>query len=179
MSTAEASIDRQSENRPPDDEDVGYMQRALEWAKKGEATPGGNPIGCVIVLDGKVVGEGHNENELRCDPTAHGEMVAIRRACEALGTTELRGATLYSTLQPCGMCSMASIWAKIGRIVYGAERGDVHEMYFEERDRGTVDYVLDAYRSDLTLRGGVLAEECAKFYVGPDEKVPEEEQVNR
>ncbi len=166
------------EGGAPDATDIAYMRRALHWARKGEATPGGNPIGCVIVLDGRVVGEGHNENEMRCDPTAHGEMVAIRRACEALRTVELRGATLYSTLQPCGMCSMASIWAKIGRIVYGAQRGDVHEMYFEERDRGTVDYVLDAYRNDLTLKGGVLAEECAKLYVGPDEPVPPEEQVN-
>ena len=179
MPSTEASAGDQVECGPADAEDVAYMRRALDWARKGEATPGGNPIGCVIVLDGRVVGEGHNENELRCDPTAHGEMVAIRRACDSLGTVELRGATLYSTLQPCGMCSMASIWAKIGRIVYGAQRGDVHEMYFEERDRGTVDYVLDAYRDDLTLRGGVLGAECAKLYVGPDEPVPVGEQVNR
>ena len=178
MTFAGATATQQMETGAPNDVDIGFMCRALEWAKKGDETAGGNPIGCVIVMDGKIVGEGHNENELRCDPTAHGEMIAIRRACEALGTIELRRATLYSTLQPCGMCSMASIWAKIGRIVYGAGRGDVHEMYFEERDRGTVDYVLDAYRDDLTLRGGVLAEECAKFYVGPDEQVPEEEQVN-
>ena len=176
--TTDQAAGGQIEDGPADDTDIAYMRRALDWAKKGEATPGGNAIGCVIVLDGRVVGEGHNENEMRCDPTAHGEMVAIRRACAALGTIELRGATLYSTLQPCGMCSMASIWAKIGRIVYGAQRGQVHEMYFEERDRGTVDYVLDAYRNDLTLKGGVLAEECAELYVGPDERVPVEDQVN-
>jgi len=158
--------------------DVAYMGRALDWAKKGESTPGGNPIGCVIVQDGKIVGEGFNECDMRCDPTAHAEMVAIRRACEVLQTTELRGATLYATLQPCGMCSMASIWAKIGRVVYGAERGDVHEMYFEERDRGTVDYVLNAYREDITLRGGILAKECAVLYVSPGVDVPIEEQVN-
>ena len=178
MQTDQADPAAQIEDGPPGDADVAYMRRALDWARKGQATPGGNPIGCVIVLDGRVVGEGHNENEMRCDPTAHGEMVAIRRACASLGTVELRGATLYSTLQPCGMCSMASIWAKIGRIVYGAQRGDVNEMYFEERDRGTVDYVLDAYRDDLTLRGGVLAEECAKLYVGPDEPVPANERCN-
>jgi tRNA(adenine34) deaminase len=158
--------------------DIAFMGRALDWAKKGDAAEGCSPIGCVIVLDGKIVGEGHNETELQHDPTAHAEIVAIRRACEILATDELRGATLYSTLQPCGMCSMASIWAKIGRIVYGAEREDVHEMYFEERDRGTVDYVLDAYKDDIVLLGGILSKECAALYVGPDEEVPVEEQVN-
>jgi tRNA(adenine34) deaminase len=169
--------DQQIESGPPEEDDLRYMRRAMAWAEKGKG-PGGNPIGCVIVLDGKVVGEGHNEVELRFDPTAHAEVVAIRRACEALGAVDLRGATLYSTLQPCGMCSMASIWTKVTRIVYGAGREDVHEMYFEERDRGTVDYVLDAYRDDLTLRGGILADDCAKFYVGPNEQVPDAEKVN-
>jgi tRNA(adenine34) deaminase len=158
--------------------DLAFMGRALEWAKKGDVATGGDPIGCVIVLDGKIVGEGFNECEMRCDPTSHAEIVAIRRACEILQTTELRGATLYSTLQPCGMCSMASIWAKISRIVYGAKREDVHEMYFEERNRGTVDYLSNAYRDDLSLLGGVMTKECAALYVGPNENVPIEEQVN-
>ena len=178
MALDEMTVAHQIETGMPDEVDIGFMRSALKWAAKGEAAPGGNPIGCVVVMDGKIVGEGYNENELRCDPTAHGEIVAMRRACATLGMIELRGATLYSTLQPCGMCSMACIWAKVGRIVYGAGREDVHQMYFEERDRGIVDYVLDAYRDDLTLRGGVLAEECAKFYVGPDEQVPEDEQAN-
>jgi tRNA(adenine34) deaminase len=178
MASDQVTAADQIETNTPNEVDIGFMRRALDWAAKGKATPGGNPIGCVIVIDGKVVGEGYNENELRCDPTAHGEMVAIRQACAALGTVELRGATLYSTLQPCGMCSMASIWAKVSRIVYGAGRYDVHEMYFEERDRGIVDYVSDAYRDDLTLSGGVLAQECAKLYVGPNEQVPDEDQAN-
>ena len=57
----------------------------------------------------------------------------------------LRGAVLYTTLQPCGMCTMASIWAKIGRIVYGAGRDDVHDMYFEDRHLDTVNFIRDAY----------------------------------
>jgi tRNA(adenine34) deaminase len=162
-----------------DIQDAVYMRRALHWARRGDAAEGCSPIGCVIVLDGKIVGEGHNETGMRHDPTAHAEIVAIRRACEILAVDELRGATLYTTLQPCGMCSMASIWAKVGRIVYGAGREDVHEMYFEERDRGAVDYVLDAYKDDIKLQGGVLAPECAVLYVGPDEYVPVGEQVNR
>jgi tRNA(adenine34) deaminase len=156
-----------------------FMERAIWLAAQGDRRPGGSPIGCVIVLDGEIVGEGFNETELRCDPTAHGEVVAMRRAGTRLGRMELRGATLYSTLQPCGMCSMASIWAKIGRVVFGAERHQVHKMYFEDRHLSTEDYLRDAYRNDLVWQGGLLSEQCAALYVGPGEDVPLEEQVNR
>lgn len=159
-------------------DDLTWMRRALDLARDGEATPGANPIGCVIVRGGEVLAEGHNEVGLRHDPTAHAEIVAMRRACARVQDPELRGATLYTTLQPCGMCSMASIWAKIGRIVYGAGRDDVHEMYFEDRHLDTVDFIRDAFRDDLSIEGGVLVAECAKLYVGPDEDVPEDERVN-
>ena len=149
------------------------MRLAIEVGRKSAS-----PIGCVIVLDGRVVAVRHNEVEQRCDPTAHAEMVAIRAACSELGTAELRGATLYSTLQPCGMCTMASIWAKIRRIVYGAERDQVHKMYFEDRHFDTMDFIRDAFRDDLEVTGGVLADECAPLYYGPDDDVPVEEQGN-
>lgn len=154
------------------------MRRAIELARKGELKPGANPIGCLIVRGGEIIGEGHNEEQLRCDPTAHAEIVAIRRACEGVGSKELRGATLYSTLQPCGMCTMASIWAKIGRIVYGAERHQVHHMYFEGRHLDTMDFIRDAFRRDLLIEGGVLGDECAVLYAGPDDIIPESEQAN-
>jgi tRNA(adenine34) deaminase len=150
------------------------MRRAIEL---GQQNPG-SPIGCVIVLDGQVIGEAHNEVEPNNDPTAHAEIVAMRRACAALGAQQLAGATLYSTLQPCGMCSMASIWAKIGRIVYGAERHQVHRMYFEDRHLSTMDFIRDAYRDDLTVIGGVLADDCAALYYGPDDNPPPDEQAN-
>ena len=159
-------------------DDEMYMRRAMELARKGRHDPGGNEIGCVIVLDGEIVGEGHNEVEGRHDPTAHAEIVAIRRAGQRLGTHELRGATLYATLQPCGMCSMASIWAKLGRIVYGAERCQVHEMYFEDRHMNAADFIADAFKDDIALQGGLLGDECAALYIGPDEHVPETEMVN-
>ena len=123
------------------DDDRKWMQRAIDLARLGDAAPGKNPIGCVIVRDGEVIGEGCNEVDQRHDATAHAEIVSMRRAGETLACHELRGAVLYSTLQPCGMCTMASIWAKIGRIVYGAGRGDVHAMYFEERNLDTVEFV--------------------------------------
>ena len=91
---------------------------------------------------------------------------------------ELRTATLYSTLQPCGMCTMASVWSKVGRIVYGAEREDVHPMYFEARHIDTLGFVHKAYRDDITIEGSCLRSECAALYYGPDDVVPEKDQGN-
>ena len=160
------------------DADRKFMARALELARRGDRTEGASPIGCVIVLDGQVVAEGHNEVGLRHDPTAHAEMVAIRRAGAALEREELGGATLYSTLQPCGMCTMASIWSHIGRIVYGAGRDDVHRMYFEDRHLDTMNFIRDAYRKDMPVVEGVLREECAALFYGPDDDPPAEAQTN-
>ncbi len=155
-----------------------FMQRALDLARKGEQTPGASPIGCVITIDGRVVAEGHNEVGLRHDPTAHAEMVAIRQAGAALERDDLRGATLYSTLQPCGMCTMASIWSRIDRVVYGAGRDDVHRMYFEDRHLDTMNFIRDAYRDDIEVIEGVLRAECAAMYWGPQDNPPIEEQGN-
>jgi tRNA(adenine34) deaminase len=157
--------------------DLALMDRAIEQARRGQR-PGASPIGCVIVLDGNIVAESHNEVGLRHDPTAHAEMVAIRGACARLERDDLRGAVLYSTLQPCGMCTMASIWAHIGRIVYGAGRGDVHRMYFEARHLDTMDFIIDAYRNDLAVVGGVRAGACAALYYRPWDDPPPEEQTN-
>jgi tRNA(adenine34) deaminase len=158
--------------------DEEFMRRAIALAREGDRRPGGSPIGCVIVLDGRIIGEGHNQTEMDHDPTAHGEVIAMRRAGETLQNWELRGATLYSTLQPCAMCSMASIWAKIGRIVYGAERHQVHPMYFEDRHVDTLDLIRDAWRDDISVQGGLLADECARLYVGPEEDLSAEDQAN-
>jgi tRNA(adenine34) deaminase len=161
------------------DEDAAWMRRAIELAREGNADPGTNGIGCVIVRNGEMIGEGCNEVALRHDATAHAEIVSMRRAGQRLESPELRDAVLYTTLQPCGMCTMASIWAKIGRIVYGAGREDVHAMYFEDRHLDTVDFIRDAFRTDLSLEGGLLVKECAGLYVPPDAKVPKDEQFNR
>jgi tRNA(adenine34) deaminase len=161
------------------DEDIGWMQRAIALARKGNAERGTNGIGCVIVRGGKLIGEGCNEVELRHDPTAHAEIVSMRRAGQLLKSDDLRGSVLYTTLQPCGMCTMASIWAKIGRIVYGAGRDDVHEMYFEDRHLDAVDFIRDAFRNDMLLEGGLMAHECATLYVPSDAKIPKGEQFNQ
>jgi tRNA(adenine34) deaminase len=85
---------------------------------------------------------------------------------------------LYSTLQPCGMCTMAAIWSKVGRVVYGAGRNDVHKMYFEARHVDTLAFIEDAYRDDISIAGGALRDACAELYYGPDDDLPSEEQGN-
>ncbi len=158
--------------------DEDFMNRAIAIARDADRRPGASPIACIIVLDGEVLAEGHNEVGIRVDPTAHAEMVTIQRAAKRLGKPDLQRATLYSTLQPCGMCTMASIWAKVGRIVYGAEREQVHPMYFEDRHFDTMDFIRDAFRDDLTVTGGILSDSCADLYYRPGDDVPLEEQSN-
>ncbi|UUL83924.1 nucleoside deaminase [Sphingomonas qomolangmaensis] len=162
----------------PDTQDERWMREAIALALTKGSDPSDTPIAAFIVRDGKVLAARCNETEETCDATAHAEIVAMRAAGAAIGDMELRGATLYSTLQPCGMCTMASIWSKVGRIVFGAGRDDVHPMYFEDRQIDTVDFIRDAWRDDLSIEGGVLAAECAKLYYGPDDDVPVEEQGN-
>ena len=85
------------------EQDIAFMRMALEEAVKGRETPGGAEVGAVLVRNGEVICRGFNEGDMRHDPTAHSEMVVIRRACGQLNTTSLEGTTLYCTLQPCGM----------------------------------------------------------------------------
>lgn len=160
-------------------EDAKFIRRAIELAEAAARAGVGAPIGCVIALNGQIIGAGHNDVDATHDPTAHAEIVAIRKAGSHLKRPRFEGATLYSTLQPCGMCSMASIWAGVSRIVYGAEREQVHDMYFEDRHFEIMDFVRDAFKDDLTVSGGILAEECARLYYGPEDHPPEAEQANK
>lgn len=160
-------------------QDETFMRLALEQAEMGRKTPGGGEVGCVIVKDGKPLASGFNQTEMDFDPTGHAEIVTLRRLGKLLGATEFRGCTVYCTLQCCSMCAAACIWAKVGRIVYGATRNDVHELYFDARHYNTADLIQDAFRDDIELIGGVLAEECARLYRGPDEAVSEAEQTNK
>jgi tRNA(adenine34) deaminase len=159
-------------------EDESFMREAIRIATERGADPSLSPIGCVIVRGGKIVAAQRNRVAERCDATAHAEIEAMRVAGQFFRNGELRGATLYSTLQPCGMCSMASIWSKIERIVYGAGREDVHQMYFEARHVNTLDFIADAYRDDIVIEGGALREECARLYYRPGDRVPIERQGN-
>jgi tRNA(adenine34) deaminase len=95
------------------------MARALELAH--EAVRAGEvPVGAVVVKDGAIVGEGHNAPRALADPTAHAEILALRRAAEALGSERLDGCELWVTLEPCAMCAGAIVHARIARVYYGA-----------------------------------------------------------
>lgn len=159
-------------------DDEHWMQKAIALAKTKGTDPSDTPIAAIIVREGIILAAETNRTAIDNDATAHAEICAFRAAGAYVGDMELRGATLYSTLQPCGMCTMASIWAKVTRIVYGAGRDDVHRMYFEDRNLDTVDFIRDAYRDDLTISGGCLANDCAALYYGPDDDVPEAQQGN-
>lgn len=95
-----------------------YMQAALEEAKKAAAL-GEVPVGAVIVKDGEIISRGHNEVETRKDPTAHAEMLAIRRAAEALGGWRLTDCRMFVTAEPCSMCAGAIVWSRIEKLYIG------------------------------------------------------------
>ena len=96
-----------------------FMRLALREAERATAHED-VPIGAVIVRDGEVVAATHNERELRQDPTAHAEMIALREAARLAGTWRILDAALYVTLEPCAMCAGAIVLARIARVVYGA-----------------------------------------------------------
>lgn len=95
------------------------MRRALALAERAPEH-GDVPIGAVLARDGEVLGEARNERELRADPTAHAEILALRQAGERLGGWRLPGSVLYVTLEPCAMCAGAVVLARVPRVVYGA-----------------------------------------------------------
>ena len=131
-----------------------YMRLALREAERA-LDHDDVPVGCVIAHEGEVIGAAPNERELRGDPTAHAETIAIRESAKALGGWRLSGAVLYVTLEPCAMCAGAIVLARVARVVYGTTdpkagaAGSVMDVLAEPRlnHRPQVD-------------GGLLAEDC-------------------
>lgn len=111
-----------------------YMSLAIEEARRSIHAGHGGPFGCVIVKDGVVIGKGHNEVVKRNDPTCHGEMMAIREACAAIGTYDLGGCELYSTAAPCPMCFGAILWANIRKVYYGCSVADTDKIGFRDQE---------------------------------------------
>lgn len=112
--------------------DEDFMRHAIALSRQGMERGAGGPFGAVVVLAGRVVGEGWNQVTSTHDPTAHAEVVAIRRACAALGRFELGGAVLYTSCEPCPMCLAAAYWARIDRIVFGASAADAAAAEFDD-----------------------------------------------
>ena len=108
-----------------------FMRRAIALAENN-VTNGGGPFGAVIVLDGRIVGEGDNKVTSSFDPTAHAEVVAIRAACAKLGSFSLSGCTIYTSCEPCPMCLSALYWARIDRIFYGNTKLDAAAIGFRD-----------------------------------------------
>ena len=115
-----------------DDADRAFLLRAVDLSHRHMEAGEGGPFGAVIVRDGEILAEGWNEVTSALDPTAHAEVVAIRRACEAVGDFSLAGATLYSSCEPCPMCLAATYWARIGRLVYANTRQQAASAGFDD-----------------------------------------------
>jgi tRNA(adenine34) deaminase len=114
------------------------------------------PIGAVIVKDGEVIGSGHNERELRSDPTAHAEMIALREAARSLASWRVLDTVMYVTLEPCAMCAGAIVLARVPRVVFGAADPKAGAA-------GSVLSVLDVPQLNHRpqVQSGLLAEDCA------------------
>jgi tRNA(adenine34) deaminase len=131
------------------------MEAALRMARAASVKEE-VPVGAVILLEGVVLGEAHNETILRNDPTAHAELLVIQRALAKEGSGRLVNATLYVTLEPCALCAGAMILAKVGRIVFGAHdarvgmAGSVHDLLRDHRQN---------WRPEVI--GGIMEEECS------------------
>ncbi|MCX4824184.1 tRNA adenosine(34) deaminase TadA [Streptomyces sp. NBC_01142] len=137
------------------------MRLALDEAERA-ALSGDVPVGAVVLAgDGTVLAAGHNEREATGDPTAHAEVLAIRRAAARLGEWRLTGCTLVVTLEPCTMCAGAIVQSRVGRVVYGArdeKAGAAGSLWDVLRDRRL------NHRPEVVL--GVLEQECAEQLTG-------------
>ncbi|MCE5232374.1 MAG: tRNA adenosine(34) deaminase TadA [Mizugakiibacter sp.] len=137
-------------------EDERWMRHALALATQARDRDNEVPVGAVLVLDGEAVGEGWNRNIALSDPTAHAEVNALRAAGQKLGNYRFPGATLYVTLEPCAMCAMALIHARVGRVVYAANdpktgaAGSVFDTLISQR-----------HNHRIEVQGGLLAETAA------------------
>jgi guanine deaminase len=148
-----------------------FMRRAIELAREGMRRGDGGPFGAVVVRDGEIIGEGWNRVLATNDPTAHGEVTAIRDACARLGTFSLEGSEIHTTGQPCPMCLGAIHWARIGAIYYGFGVGDAAALGFDDREFFR-QFVLPL--EERSIRQGELCREealrLAREYAGMSEK---------
>lgn len=141
----------------PTPEDVAGIEAALRLARAA-AVREEVPVGAVVLQEGRVLGEAHNETVHHNDPTAHAELLALQRALAASGTDRLPDATLYVTLEPCAQCCGAAVLAKVGRVVFGAWDGKA----------GMAGSVFDLLRHPALnhrpeVIGGVLEDECGQL----------------
>jgi tRNA(Arg) A34 adenosine deaminase TadA len=139
-------------------DDEQFMRMALDEARQGDYA-----FGCVIVREGQVVARGRNLGKTNDDPTAHGEMVAIRRALADRGSAALRGATLYTSGEPCVMCMGAIVWCGIGRLVYAASVPQIGGK-FDQIMITSAEVASRAMWDPIKITGGVMADEAMRLF---------------
>lgn len=123
-----------------------YMQAAIDEARLGIINGDGGPFGAVVVKDGNIISRGHNSVIKNNDPTCHGEIEAIRKACQILDTFDLTGCELYTTGFPCIMCMGAILWSNIEKVYYGCSTQDTELIGFRDKK---FEESLDNFRCDL------------------------------
>lgn len=153
----ERSVVAEAQTSAEKQEDIFWMTKALELAQKAWDEDE-VPVGALVVLDGRLLGEGYNQPVGSSDPSAHAEMTALRRAAKTLGNYRLPGTVLYSTIEPCSMCAGAMIHARIERLVYGAA----------EPRAGAVESTIQVLSNDnlnhrVEIRSGILQAECSEM----------------
>lgn len=109
-----------------------WMKRAIQLSAENVISNRGGPFGAVVVLNGKIIGEGSNRVTCNNDPTAHAEVMAIREACRELKNFDLSGAEIYTSCEPCPMCLSAIYWARIEKIYYANTRSDAAAIQFDD-----------------------------------------------
>jgi tRNA(Arg) A34 adenosine deaminase TadA len=110
-----------------------FMKKAIKLAETGMNNSEGGPFGCVVVKDGTIIGEGCNRVTSTNDPTAHAEVLAIRRACRHLNSFQLEGCTIYASCEPCPMCLGAIYWARPEKVYYACDRDDAAVIEFDDQ----------------------------------------------
>ena len=135
--------------------DLKFMNRAIDLSVKNIEDKGG-PFGCVITKDNKIIAEGVNQVTINNDPTAHAEIVAIRKACKEQSTFNLSGYELYTSCEPCPMCLSAIYWAHIDKIYYGNSREDASKINFDDK------FIYDEFKVNISHRKIPIKQICEK-----------------
>jgi tRNA(adenine34) deaminase len=143
---------------PASAEDIKFMRLAIEEARQADF-----PFGAVIVRDGAVIARGRNLGRTNRDPTAHGEMVAIRTCLADHGPAALRGSTLYTSGEPCAMCMGAIIWCHLGRLVYAASM-DQLATRLDQIMVSSAEIRAKSVFVSISITGGVLADEAMALF---------------
>ena len=143
---------------PQSSQDILFMEEALRLSKAA-AQHGNEPFGAILVKDGAIVYSNENQVHSASDPTFHAEAGLLRRFCAETGITDLREYTLYSSCEPCFMCSGAMVWTRLGRLVYGASNRDLCSIFGEEGSDGS-HLVFSHSDHQPEVTAGVLRQEC-------------------